>query len=104
MASPSRFAPVIVRSLHIAQPPQDSKESPRGGFPTHQQRIGEIGQVGHQDAHQGAHHDEHRAHAQHHHRPVGYELGVAAAEEERRFFISLLKRDKLRNLSEQVKR
>lgn len=50
------------------------------GFSTHQQRIGEIGQVGHQDAHQGAHHDEHRAHAKHHHRPIGYKLGVAATK------------------------
>lgn len=62
-----------------------------GGFSTHQQRIGEIGQVGHQDAHQGAHHDEHRAHAQHHHRPIGNELGVAATKKKKRRIFSFKK-------------
>lgn len=47
--------------------------------PPYQQRIGKVGELGHQHADQGADHDEHGAEAQDDHGPVGDQGRVAAA-------------------------
>lgn len=47
---------------------------------THQQGVGEVRQIWHQDAHQGTNHNEHRAHPEHNHRPISYQLCVTGNE------------------------
>lgn len=48
----------------------------------YQQWIREVRKLWHQDSNQGTDHNEHRAHAQYHHWPVGYQ-GCITAEAER---------------------
>lgn len=51
---------------------------------THPQWVWEVRQVRHQDAYQSTYHNQHGAHPQDHHRPIGYQLCIAGNIKETR--------------------